>query len=145
MRGQRATWAQIGNLRVVDGDGIEWQNRKYRLEGYDAPEVHVFRSKRSRGLEWTRGMKAMNRLVVLIRGARSVYLLPSDSTDRHGRVAAILLVDGKDVAQIAMHERWGCPGNQRQRVDWGRPETPFADHLPMPEGVEEYEEDDNLS
>ena len=70
---------------------------------------------------------------------------PSDSTDRHGRVAAILLVDGKDVAQIAMHERWGCPGNQRQRVDWGRPETPFADHLPMPEGVEEYEEDDNLS
>jgi len=143
MRGGPTDWAQIGPLRVVDGDGIEWGGKKFRLEGYDAPEPHNFHSKHSRGLEWTRGVKAMHRLVVLIRGARSVFLLPSGKqTPRRDRDLAVLVVDGRDVAQIAKQEGWGCEyWGEKKPVDWGRRETPFPDDLPMPLGIEEYVDD----
>ena len=140
MRGGAADWAQIGTLRVVDGDGIEWDGKMYRLEGYDAPEPHNFHSKHSKGLEWTRGVKAMHRLVVLIRGARSVCLLPhSQPTAGRDRYPAVLLIDGRDVAQIAKREGWGLEyWGGKKPVDWGRRDTPFPDNLPMPAGIEEY-------
>lgn len=148
MRGPKPAWAQIGDLRVVDGDDVLWRGAQYRMR-YDAPETHNFRSKHDRALEWTRGVKAMHRLAVLIGGARSVCVVPMGGVihGRGGKVRyeATLIIDGRDVAQIALREGWGCPAADRQDTDWGRWETPFPDHLPMPEGMEEYtgEDDDD--
>jgi endonuclease YncB( thermonuclease family) len=143
MGGGPADWAHIGAMRVIDGDGVEWNGKKYRLEGYDAPETHNIHSKHSKGLEWTRGVKAMHRLVVLIRQARSVHLVPGPApTAGRDRYPAVLLIDGRDIAEIAKREGWGREyWSGRKPVDWGLRETPFPDHLPMPPGITEYEDD----
>ena len=148
MRGQMPAWAQIGDVRVVDGDDLEWQGRRYRLDGFDAPEVHSFRSRYDRGLEEKRGLKAMNRLAVLLKGARSVHLLEVKLIARD-RILAVALVDGRDVASIAVEEGWGVrfvrqPDGSlkgRQQNDWGDSRTPFPDHLPLPDGLSEVDDD----
>ena len=148
MREQMPAWAQIGDVCVVDGDDLIWQGRRYRLDGFDAPEVHNFRSRHDRGLEEKRGLKAMNRLAVLLKGARNVHLLEVKLIARD-RILAVALVDGRDVASIAVEEGWGVrfirkPDGSlrgRQQQDWGDRRTPFPDHLPLPEGFSEEDDD----
>ena len=148
MRGQKPAWAQIGDLRVVDGDDLEWQGRRYRLDGYDAPETHNFRSRHDRRLEEKRGLKAMHRLAVLLNGARSLHLVEVKVIARD-RVLAVALVDGRDVASIAVEESWGVrfvrqPNGSlkgRRQNDWGDSRTPFPDDLPLPADFSEEDDD----
>ena len=45
------------------------------------------------------------------------------------------MVDGKDVAAIALAERWGCPYRVRKDIDWGDPKSSFDDGLPLPDAA----------
>jgi endonuclease YncB( thermonuclease family) len=109
-----------GDLRVVDGDDLEWRGQSYRLAGYDAPQLNDFRSSLDRELERRRGQLAKLRLETLIASARSVYLIdwgePVSPGTRH---LATLLIDGCDVSVIAIDEGWGVDYRERKRIDWG--------------------------
>ena len=109
-----------GDLRVVDGDDLEWRGQSYRLAGYDAPEIYNFRSNLDRELELRRGQLAKLRLETLIASARSVYLIDWGKPVSPGtRQLATLLIDGCDVSVIAIDEGWGIDYRQRKDVDWG--------------------------
>jgi endonuclease YncB( thermonuclease family) len=109
-----------GDLRVVDGDDLEWRGQHYRLAGYDTPEVSNFRSRIDKQLERRRGQLAKLRLETLIAAARSVHLIdwqaPVSPGSRH---LATLLIDGCDVSRIAIGEGWGVDYRERRNIDWG--------------------------
>ena len=123
------------DFRVIDGDDVVWKDRRFRLAGYDAPEVSNFRSKFDRGLERRRGYQAMLRLKVLIDSARAVYIIPWGTIVFPDRPLATLLINGWDVARIAMHEGWGVEFKRRKKIDWGDPRLPFP-NLPLPPAIE---------
>lgn len=107
-------------LRVIDGDDIAWREQLYRLAGYDTPETLDLRSKIDQYLERRRGQLAKLRLETLIAGARSIYLIDWETTlGSGGRRLATLLVDGQDVAAIALREGWGIDFRDRNAIDWG--------------------------
>ncbi len=124
------------NLRVVDGDDIVWRNTRYRLAGYDTPEIKNFRSKKDKALEWRRGQQARLRLETLIAGARSVHLIEWGTVVFPNRQLATLLIDGWDVATIATDEGWAADYKDRKQIDWGDRRRKFPD-LPVPAGVDE--------
>jgi endonuclease YncB( thermonuclease family) len=126
---------KAGPIHVVDGDDVTWSGKRYRLAGYDAPEISNFRSRIDQRLERRRGYQAKRRLRELIENSLFVDLIPLKKRDKFGRELAQLMVDGKDVAAIALAERWGCPYHVRKDIDWGDPKSNFDDGLPLPDVV----------
>jgi endonuclease YncB( thermonuclease family) len=127
--------SKAGPIHVVDGDDVTWSGRRYRLAGYDAPEVQNLRSKFDQGLESRRGHQAKRRLRELIENAVFIDLIPLKKRDKSGRELAQLMVNGEDVAAIALAERWGCPYRVRKDIDWGDPKANFEDGLPLPDAA----------
>ena len=132
----RANPFHAGGLRVVDGDDLEWHGVRYRLAGYDTPEIRNFRSKKDKALEWRRGQQAKFRLETLIAGARSVHLIDWEQSVFPNRRLATLLIDGWDVATIATDEGWAADYKDRKQIDWGDRRRKFPD-LPVPVGVDD--------
>ena len=97
----------IANITVVDGDTI-------RLTGYDTPET--FRAQCDAELQ--RGNAATARLRALLQQADSVELVEQDRRDRHGRILARLMLDGRDVADVMISERLARRYNGGQRQSW---------------------------
>jgi micrococcal nuclease len=79
---------------VVDGDTIQVGTQRWRIEGYDAPEV--FGRAQGQG-ERNAGMRAALRLQELIRTGK-VEIEVTNPPDKWGRGRARLKVDGNDVA-----------------------------------------------
>lgn len=125
--------AKFGPIEVIDGDDIRYGGVRYRLNGYDAPEISNFRSKIDRELERTRGYKAMLRLREKIDAAKVIDVVPLDKIIIGNRKLARLLLDGKDIADVAVSERWACPYVIRKQTDWGNAATVFDDTLPLPQ------------
>jgi endonuclease YncB( thermonuclease family) len=122
-----------GPIRVLDGDDVEWRGKQYRLEGFDAPEISPasLRSEISKDLELERGLKAKRRLQFLIEHSTVVDLIPGKLLhDRRERQLAKLLLNGKDMAEIATAERWAERYRKYDKMDWGRDDAPFDDSLP---------------
>jgi endonuclease YncB( thermonuclease family) len=131
-----------GGLRVIDGDGVEYRGKYYRLAGYDAPEVRNLRSDGDKWVEWVRGEQAKLRLETLIDGARTLHLIDWGTPAPPGRRwEATLLINGWDVRSIAIEEGWGAASDPKKRhrtgVEWGDPHQPFPDDLPIPDHVRE--------
>lgn len=127
-------------FRVIDGDGIEYCGKQYRLAGYDAPEVRSLKTDKDKWTEWRRGEQAKLRLETLIAGARSVHLVDWGTPAPPGkRYEATLFINGWDVRTIAITEGWGAVSdpNKKHRtgVDWGDPKQSFPDDLPIPPDV----------
>ena len=121
-----------GDLRVVDGDDIEWSGHRFRVAGYDTPEIQNARSRVDRSLEQRRGNQARHRLLVLIAGARVVHIVPWRKAVSSGnRQLCSLLIDGWEVASIATGEGWGVDYRDREAIDWGDPQQAFVDHYPV--------------
>ena len=115
-----------GDLRVVDGDDVEYRGQRFRLAGFDSPQVDNLRSNIDRSLEHQRGMMAKLRLQVLIGAARNVHLIDWETPLENGvRKLATLLVDGRDVRDIALEEGWGVDYRASKEVDWGDHMLPF--------------------
>lgn len=120
------------DLRVVDGDDIVWNGHRFRLAGYDTPETQNFRSRVDRALEHRRGNQARHKLQVLIAGARTVHMIPwNQIASRDNRQLGSLLIDGWEVAAIAIGQRWGVDYRNRESIDWGDPQQEFPDDLPV--------------
>lgn len=128
-------------IRVIDGDDIVWMDQRYRLHGYDAPEISNFRSKIDKDLERRRGYQAMLRLKTLISQARTLHLISvkPDPVFAKRRIG-LLLIDGWDTANWAIGEGWGVRFEDRKKIDWGDPTLPFP-KLPLPPAIEAEEED----
>ena len=118
-------------VRIVDGDDLEFQGQRFRLAGYDAPEIRNLRSKIDRDIERRRGQQSAFRLKTLIGEARSVHIIPWGRTVFPSRQLATLLINGWDVGKYAMEEGWGVDYRERKNIDWGDPDRPFP-VLPLP-------------
>lgn len=105
---KRITQTSSTRFNVLDGDTLEVGGKRWRIEGYDAPEV--FSS--SKTTERLAGVKAALRLQDLMRDAKKVELQVSATPDGWGRGRARLWIDGRDVADIMASEGH----SKRQRV-----------------------------
>jgi endonuclease YncB( thermonuclease family) len=109
-----------GDLRVIDGDDLEWRGQLYRLAGYDTPEIYSYRSNIDQDLERHRGKLAKLRLETLIAAPRNIHLIDWGKQVGPGaRHLATLLIDGCDVRAIAIEEGWAVDYRERESIDWG--------------------------
>lgn len=83
------------DIRVIDGDTVEWQGVNYRLEGFDAPETRQADCEAEREM----GEATASMLRSLILGANKIDVQVQPRTDKYGRGIARLLTDGEDVGQ----------------------------------------------
>ncbi|MCS0493939.1 thermonuclease family protein [Ancylobacter sp. MQZ15Z-1] len=91
-----------GAVRVADGDSLELDGVRVRLEGIDAPELH--QSCGEAATRWPCGEKAKAALQALVAGAK-VNCRPVDE-DRYGRAVAICEADGRDIGAALVAQGW---------------------------------------
>jgi len=88
---------------VYDGDTlratVQGQSTRIRIMGLDTPELPPHNKCQS---EKARGYEARDRLRALVRGA-DVSFCPNGK-DRYGRTLAVVLVNGRDVAEVLIGE-----------------------------------------
>ena len=102
-------------IHVVDGDTVDWQGRRWRLTGYDTPEIYHAGCPAERH----RGIVAAARLVALIEAgavlepAPPIVRAPSGEDvnrqapiklDKWGRGLGRLVLDGADVGETLIRE-----------------------------------------
>lgn len=105
-----------GTIRVVDGDTVDRWFLRFRLAGFDAPEIRKAKCPEERAA----GRAAAQRLRELLSAASSVRLAPTQwRLDTWGRVVARLEVDGRDVATLMIAEGHARPYDGRsKRAGW---------------------------
>ena len=113
-------------LRMIDADTIEYCDVVYRLAGYDAPE-----SKSRSDTEKTLAHIACFRLGWLLHPSKNRRLAPIGKNDKFGRTVAKPLVDGEDVAVMAVREGWGFPYLKGARASWSSSQVLAAHALRM--------------
>ena len=90
-------------VRVVDGDSLYIGQKRVRLSGIDAVELHQT-CLDPKGRPWPCGKLARNHLRTLLRGAR-LHCAPVD-VDRFGRTVAICRANGKDIGRSMIAAGW---------------------------------------
>lgn len=83
-----------GTARIVDGDTIELDGVRIRLEGIDAPELSQT-CERSDGASWACGQKAASKLRDLV--ADNDVLCDETGKDKYHRTLAICYADGLNI------------------------------------------------
>lgn len=94
-----------GAIFVVDADTVDMDGRRYRLAGFDAPEIGFARC----GSERELGIRAAARVIDLIRYAKQADLVSLGKQAGWGRTLGRLTIDGKDLRDFAIEEGWGVP------------------------------------
>ncbi|MHC2284007.1 endonuclease YncB(thermonuclease family) [Bradyrhizobium diazoefficiens] len=114
LRAEPITAAEIA---VVDGDTIDAHGQRYRMIGYDTPEVATPRRKVGAD-ERAVAMLAKERLGELLHaGALDLTEVPcscsksalNKGTCNHGRKCAVLTLDGKNVGATLISEELAVP------------------------------------
>jgi endonuclease YncB( thermonuclease family) len=90
-----------GSARVADGDTIEINAQRIRLEGIDAPETDQV-CLDAKGQSWTCGITARDRLSSQIAGR--IISCTARGEDRYGRMLAICLVGGENLNAFMVRE-----------------------------------------
>lgn len=107
----------MAEIAVVDGDTIEAHGQRYRMIGYDTPEVATPRRKVGAD-ERAMALLAKERLGELLHvGALDLTEVPcscskgalSNGTCNHGRKCAVLSLDGKNVGATLIAEELAVP------------------------------------
>lgn len=103
-------------VTVVDGDTVDRWPWRWRLVGFDAPEIRQAKCPAERRL----GIEARARLAEMIAGAQRVELIRTTwRLDRWGRVLGRLEIDGRDIATTAIAEGWAVSYTGRgPRQNW---------------------------
>jgi endonuclease YncB( thermonuclease family) len=83
-------------VHLSDGDSFRLGDRRYRLQGIDAPELHQ-ECKDHDGRAWPCGMRARSELRRLI-GTHPLECKAA-TTDRFGRIVATCKAGGRDLAE----------------------------------------------
>jgi endonuclease YncB( thermonuclease family) len=86
--------ALAGSAKVIDGDTIEVQGTRVRLEGIDAPETAQTCGRRWIGT-WSCGQAAAAELARLIEGQQ--VRCDSRGTDKYGRMLGVCFVGALDI------------------------------------------------
>ena len=81
-------------VRPIDGDTVAWRGMRYRLLGFDAPEIEG-----KCPAEIAKAREAKRALQDMIARAEIIDIRPRGDLDRYGRRLAWLNLDGEDVAQ----------------------------------------------
>ncbi len=105
--------AADGTIIPVDGDTVTRAGVRYRLLGYDTPEL--------RGrcpAETALAQAATERLRALIAAARTVELRGNGVRDRYGRTLAALMLDGRDAGEALIREGLAREYRGGQRQPW---------------------------
>jgi endonuclease YncB( thermonuclease family) len=90
-----------GPARVADGDTIEINARRIRLEGIDAPETDQV-CLDAKGQHWTCGITARNSLLSHIAGR--IVSCTAHGEDRYRRMLATCSVDGENLNAFMVQE-----------------------------------------
>lgn len=102
------------DIRVIDGDTIEWRGTNYRLEGFDAPET----LQADCDAEQAMGESAASMLRSLILGANLIEIQIQPGKDKYGRGIARLLVDNNDVGARLVLQGLARPYDGGARLPW---------------------------
>jgi len=94
----------VGRASVIDGDTIEVQGQRIRLDGIDAPESRQTCTDKTTGAEVRCGQQAAFWLSDFI-GARPVVCVEG-GTDRYKRVLARCNVQGQDIGAAMVRAGW---------------------------------------
>lgn len=89
------------NLRVVDGDTIDLNGTRYRINGIDAPEAGQT-CKTERGKDWACGTAATNTMYVLTKG--KTVTCEKLATDSYGRIVARCFAGKTDLARAMVEQ-----------------------------------------
>ncbi|MGF1628304.1 MAG: thermonuclease family protein [Kiloniellaceae bacterium] len=102
---------------VYDGDTLRatvgGQSTRIRIMGLDTPELPPHNKCAS---EKELGYAARDRLRALLEGAEVAFC--PDGRDRYGRTLAVVLVDGRDVADVLIGEGLAREYNGGRRQGW---------------------------
>lgn len=86
-------------VTVVDGDTVDIGGERYRLQGYDTPEIYHAACGRERDL----GLLAAARLVEMMQ-AGPVEVTRGEGREKWGRGLARISVNGRDVGEALIGE-----------------------------------------
>lgn len=101
-------------IRVVDGDTIEYKGINYRIMGYDTPETRSAKCKSEKVL----GDQATQRLSQLIYKANLIKFNSENKRDKYGRGLGQLLIDEQDVGPLLISEGLARPYGGGPRQGW---------------------------
>jgi len=113
-------WAAAAHagVLVIDGDTVDIDGIRVRIEAIDTPETWRARC----AAEYALGQRATARLGELLAGRQVTYI--GTKIDRYGRVLATVYADGEDVGQTLLNEglavRWrpGAKAKARRLATW---------------------------
>ena len=93
----------VGIPRIVDGDTVQIDSAKIRLQGIDAPETDQICLDASRK-RWNCGLEVRDRLIA--KGGGKVWSCRSSSVDRYGRALASCEADGTNLNRWLVRSGW---------------------------------------
>jgi endonuclease YncB( thermonuclease family) len=93
----------VGVPRIVDGDTIQIDSIRIRLEGIDAPETDQL-CLDANGNRWTCGIEARDQLKQKAGGKS--WTCHAHGTDRYGRALATCDVDGENIQRWLVQNGW---------------------------------------
>ena len=105
----------VAAIAAIDGDTVDVDGKRWRLQSFDAPETFYARCTYERRL----GERAKRRLQELIDTAHEVDTRTEGKRERWRRVLGDIYVDGVNVGGIFIREGLAVPYNGRgPRKDW---------------------------
>lgn len=96
-------------VKVVDGDSLEIDGKRVRLEGIDAPEYDQF-CENKKGVKYNCGLRSKEKLLSFIDGRelKCDYL----GTDVYDRLLAICYAEGENINKKMVETGWAVSYNR---------------------------------
>jgi len=104
-------------IYAVDGDTIDHGDDRYRLVGFDTPEIYRAQCAAEKAL----GLKAKERLTEIIQIAGHVELAVQGKLDRYDRFLAVARAGDQEIGAILISEGLARPYGGGQRQPWCGP------------------------
>jgi micrococcal nuclease len=101
------------NLKVIDGDTYGIGKKRYRIVGYDAPEIF----KPGCDAEAIRGAEAKLYLHSLLHSPYATAVRQRQR-DLYGRTLVRVYLNGSDISKTMIFNKYGLPYKGKKRPNW---------------------------